>query len=393
MKHRRRGARRLPKPGLPPGTIQTDPSSTPTTVRVYGFSPEAFEEIAVSDVGCIAALLERWPVVWVDVEGLRDGEVLKRIAEIFQLHPLAMEDVIDTSQRAKVEPYGDSTFIVAPMPHVLDDEFATEQLSIFLGPKWVVTFQEAVPGDCLDIIRDRIRLKRGRVRSSASAYLAYALLDAVIDGYFPVVERLGERLDQLERNVLDDPKHEQIIELRAIKSQLARLRRVVWPMRDATTTMISLDAVFTSELRLYVRDAYDHVVRLMDIIETDRSMASDLLEIHLSAVSAKLGEVNKFLTVIATIFLPLSWIAGIYGMNFTYLPEKDWRYGYPLTMLLMIGCACGLLFYFYRKGWLAPSVFGTKARGRAKDVDASAVESGVDRAKRAARASGPHTPR
>lgn len=342
-----------------------DPASPPTTVRVFGFSPESFEEASVTDVATITPILKRWPVVWVDVEGLGDAETLRRVAEMFKLHPLAMEDVTDTSQRAKVEPYGEITFIVMPMPQQGRKEFATEQLSIFLGPGWVVTFQESPPGDCLGGIRDRIRLGRGRVRTSAAGYLAYALVDAVIDGYFPVVERLGDRIDDLEREIFDRPQHEQIVELREVKRELARLRRAIWPMRDAAMTMISLDTIFSPEMRLYIRDVYDHVVRLMDIIETDRAMASDLAEIHLSAVSARLGEVNKFLTVIATIFLPLSWIAGIYGMNFEFMPELHWVFGYPLALLIMICCATGLLIYFYRKGWLAPSIFGTGKRLRA----------------------------
>ncbi|MBM4113622.1 MAG: magnesium/cobalt transporter CorA, partial [Phycisphaerae bacterium] len=310
----------------------------------------------------IPPLLSRWTVVWIDVEGLGDADLLRRVGEVFKFHPLAMEDVADTSQRAKVEPYGEMTFIVAPMPHSASDSFATEQLSIFVGSNWVVTFQDAPRGDCLGIIRDRIRHGRGRVRTSPAPYLAYALVDAVIDGYFPVVEQIGNRLDDLEREVLESPRHEHIATLRSVKRELTRLRRAIWPMRDALTSMMTLDAVFSSELRLYVRDAHDHVVRLMDIVETDRSMASDLVEIHLSAVSARLGEVNKFLTVIATIFLPLSWIAGVYGMNFRIMPELEWRWGYPLTVLLMLACAGGLLFYFHRKGWLAPSVFGTERR-------------------------------
>lgn len=365
MGSRRRERRRLPKAGLPPGTLVADPGASPTVIRFFGYSADAFEEVTSTTCDELPALLARWPSAWVDVEGLANTDVLQRIAELFKLHPLAMEDVTDTSQRAKVEPYGSEIFIVLPMPRLSPDGFATEQLSIFLASTTVVTFQESAPGDCLGGIRERIRSKRGRVRTSPTAYLAYALVDAVIDGYFPIIENLGDRLDDLEMAVLDDPRHEQVLELRRLKRELARLRRAIWPMRDATTTMISMDTVFSPEMRLYVRDAYDHVVRLMDIIETDRSMASDLMEIHLSAVSARLGEVNKFLTVIATIFLPLSWIAGIYGMNFQYMPELHWTLGYPLALLIMALFAIGLLAYFKRKGWLAPSVFGTR---RAREI-------------------------
>ncbi len=356
----------MPIPGLPPGTLLVDPAAGATTIRVLAFSPESFEERTISDPKEIQPLLSKWPVAWVDVEGLGSAELLRGLAELFQLHPLAMEDVADTSQRAKVEPYGDTTFIVAPMPHDERDAFVTEQLSIFVGRNWVVTFQDSPRGDCLEVIRDRIRHGRGRVRTSPAPYLAYALVDAVIDGYFPVVEHLGDRLDDLEREVLESPHHEQVTTLRSVKRELTRLRRAIWPMRDALATMMTLDTVFSSELRLYVRDAHDHVVRLMDIVEMDRTMASDLVEIHLSAVSARLGEVNKFLTVIATIFLPLSWIAGIYGMNFQFMPELHWVLGYPMALGVMVLFAAALLFYFHRKGWLAPSVFGTGHGRRAR---------------------------
>lgn len=362
MDARHRRERRLPRPGLPPGTLLTDSTAGATTLRAFGFSPESFEEVTITDPSLLRALRDRWPVVWVDVAGLRDAALLGQVAEIFQLHPLAMEDVVDTSQRAKAEPYGEITFVVAPMPRLNEPEFCTEQLSLFVGPGWVVTFQEALPGDCLDGIRDRIRLKRGRVRTQPAAYLAYALLDAVIDAYFPIVERLGDALDDLERDVLDGPRHTHVARMRRLKRELTHLRRAIWPMRDAVTTMMTLDLAFPAEVRFYLRDAHDHVVRLMDIIEMDRSMASDLMEIHLNAVSARLGEVNKFLTVIATIFLPLSWIAGIYGMNFEFMPELGWKYGYVFALGLMILCAASFLWYFKRKGWLEPSPFGRVRR-------------------------------
>lgn len=366
MSRRRRRPRALPTPGLPPGTLSVDPEAGPTRIRAFGFSPEGFEELPSADRAALTRLAEKWPIIWVDVEGLGDAAALTMIADHFGLHPLAMEDVVDTSQRAKVEPYGEITFIVMPMPRS-GDEFNTEQLSLFLGRQWVVTFQESSPGDCLGGIRDRIRFGRGRVRRSPAAYLAYALIDAVIDGYFPIVEQLGDRLDALEHRVLERPDHRQIVDMRVIKRQLARLRRAIWPMRDAATTMISLDTVFAPELRLFIRDAHDHVVRLMDIVETDRAMASDLIEIHLSAISARQSEVNKFLTIIATIFLPLSWIAGIYGMNFEFMPELHWAFGYPMALLMMAAFAAGLLIYFYRKGWLAPSGFGSLKEERHAD--------------------------
>lgn len=348
----------MPHLGLPPGTMRVSEGSSPTVIHAFGWTPDRWEERTLRSAAEVASFLAAWPVAWINVDGLRDEALLKDLAHTLNLHPLAMEDAVDTSQRAKVEPYGATTFLVVPMPH-MEHGFFTEQLSIFLGPSWVVTFQDH-PGDCLEPIRDRIRHCRGRVRASGAAYLAYALVDSVIDSYFPIVSQMGEQLEALEERVLHDPQPEQLHEIRSVKGDLMRVRRAVWPMRDLTGVLLTLDQVFTPELRLFVRDANDHVVRLMDLLETDRYMASDLLEIHMTATSNKLGEVNKFLTVIATIFLPLSWIAGIYGMNFKHLPELDWLWGYPFALGLMAAFAAALLFYFWRKGWIDSRFFSVR---------------------------------
>jgi magnesium transporter len=363
----RRKHRRMPNLNLPPGTLQVEPGSAKPVLTAFGFSPSGFEEVTISQPEEVRALLAKWPVVWLNIDGFGDEGILRKVQEIFGIHPLALEDVTDTTQHAKVESYGDSTFLVVPMPqtHREGVRFESEQLSLYLTDRAVVSFQATAPGDCLNVIRERIRTGRGRVRTSNTAYLAYALIDTVIDAYFPLVSDMGDRLEELEERIVDDVDVGQIHDIRAIKIDLMRIRRAVWPMRDAVAAMSGLDRVYGAELRPYLRDAQDHVSRLMDLLETDRFMASDLMEIYLTATSNKLGEVNKFLTVIATIFIPLGFIASVYGMNFDpkgspwNMPELEWRMGYPFALGLMLCTALGFLGYFWWKGWLGGDAFGT----------------------------------
>jgi magnesium transporter len=375
----RRKNRRMPNLNLPPGTLQVEPGSAKPVMTAFGFSPSGFEEVTIGQPEEVRELLAKWPVVWLNIDGFGDEAILRKVQEIFGIHPLAMEDVTDTTQRAKVESYGDSTFLVVPMPQTHRDgvRFESEQLSLYLTDRAVVSFQATAPGDCLSVIRERIRTGRGRVRSSNTAYLAYALIDTVIDAYFPLVSDMGDRLEELEERIVHDVDVAQIHDIRAIKVDLMRIRRAVWPMRDAVAAMNGLDRVYGAELRPYLRDAQDHVARLMDLLETDRFMASDLMEIYLTATSNRLGEVNKFLTIIATIFIPLGFIASVYGMNFDpknspwNMPELEWRMGYPFALGLMLSTALGFLGYFWWKGWLGGDAFSTgrhrKRHTRARD--------------------------
>jgi magnesium transporter len=367
----KRRKRRMPNLNLPPGTMQVDPEASRPVLTAFGFSASGFEEVTLKDASEIRPLLAKWPVVWLNVDGFGDEAVLRGVQEVFGIHPLAMEDITDTTQRAKVESYGDNTFLVVPMPQVHREgvRFESEQLSLYLVDRAVVSFQATAPGDCLTVIRDRIRSGRGRVRSSNAAYLAYALIDTVIDAYFPLVSHMGDRLEELEERIVEDVDVHQIHDIRAIKVDLMRIRRAVWPMRDAVAAMSALDRVYGQELRPYLRDAQDHVARLMDLLETDRFMASDLMEIYLTATSNRLGEVNKFLTIVATIFIPLGFIASVYGMNFApdspwNMPELSWRYGYPFALGLMLFTALGFMGYFWWKGWLGSQAFGTSRHRR-----------------------------
>jgi magnesium transporter len=270
---------------------------------------------------------------------------------------LALEDAINTHQRPKVEEYDDHLFIVALM---LDEAGAveTEQVAFFVGAGYVITFQER-PGDCFENVRERIRKASGRIRGAGADYTCYALLDAIIDTYFPALERAGDVLEILEDRVIAAPEPGNISELHDMKRRLLLLRRAIWPHREVFNTLLRDEhPLIAPDTRPFLRDCYDHTIQLMDIVETYREMASGLVDVHLSSVSMKLNEVMKVLTVVATVFIPLSFIASVYGMNFDRerspwnMPELGWHYGYPFSLLLMCASAAGLIWYIWKKGWL-----------------------------------------
>ena len=355
-KHKRRRYRRG-TPGAPPGTFVVDPEAPPTLVRVIAYGPDEFLEQPVQELRSLSDLRKKWPVVWVNVDGLGDEKLLRDIGDIFGLHPLALADVTNVPQRAKVEQYGRQLFIVTRMAHA-GEELETEQLSLFLGEGFVLTFQER-PGDCLDPIRERIRKSTGKVRTTGADYLAYAVIDAVIDNCFPVLEQYGERIEALEDRVIANPEARLVGYIHAAKRDLLTLRRAVWPQREALNWLLREEfPLITDDTRLYLRDCYDHAAQIIDILETYRELASGLLEAYMSSLSNRMNEVMKVLTIIATIFIPLSFFAGLYGMNFNTdkspwnMPELSWYLGYPFALMLMAAVAVGMLFYFRRKGWL-----------------------------------------
>ena len=348
--------RRKSLPGAIPGTMIAPASARQPVINLIAFGSDAIiekKDIAPEE---IAALRSRHPVTWVDVVGLGSADIIAAIGKQFGLHRLALEDVLNTHQRPKAEEFDDHIFFVTRMfrPAVAT---RTEQVSIFLGPGFVLSFQEET-GDCLEPVRERIRQGRGRIRSKPADYLCYALLDAVVDDYFPVLERYGEELEVLEDEVISRSRPEQIGQLHELKRELLTVRRAVWPQREMINAVIrDENPLIADATRPYLRDVYDHTVQLMDIIETYREIASGLVDVYISSVSARLNEIMKVLTIIATIFIPLGFIASLYGMNFDRsspwnMPELGWRFGYAFSLLLMGGTVAGLLMYFRRKGWL-----------------------------------------
>jgi magnesium transporter len=321
------------------------------------YGPDGLADQTLEDVGSVRSFLGRWPVTWVNVDGLGDAAAISKLGEIFSIHRLALEDVVSVHQRAKVEQYGQQIFIVARMANA-GERIETEQLSIFLGRNYVLTFQES-QGDCFDPVRERIRKAGGKIRHAGPDYLAYALLDAFIDNCFPVLEVYGERLEGLEDEVIVNPERQVIAQIHEAKRDLLTLRRAVWPLREALNSLARESTpLITDETRLYLRDCYDHTVQIIDLLENYRDVASSLMEVYLSSVSNRLNEIMKILTIFTTIFIPLNFIAGIYGMNFHSesspwsMPELRWYWGYPFALALMAALALGMLFYFRRKGWI-----------------------------------------
>ncbi|MCB9730900.1 MAG: magnesium/cobalt transporter CorA [Deltaproteobacteria bacterium] len=351
-----RSKKRRSSIGLPPGTLQVDPEAVATRVRVIQYSEHHVTSLEVADLATLPGLVSDTEVTWVDVVGLGDGDALARLGAMFHLHPLALEDVVNVHQRPKLEIYPHQLFMVTRLL-ALSERLETEQISIFLGPGFVLTFQER-EGDCFEPLRDRIRTDRGRVRHSGADYLAYALLDAIVDSYFPVIEAFGDRLDDLEDDVLHGASEGIVERLMDVRRDLLMFRRYAWPMRD-TVSALQRDDVqqISDETRIYLRDCHDHAVRVVDLAENFRDLGTSLMEVHLSVSSQRLNEVMKVLTMIATIFMPLGFIAGVYGMNFDSdasrwnMPELHWRFGYPFALGMMATFAGGFLYFFWRKGW------------------------------------------
>jgi magnesium transporter len=333
-----------------------DPEAFPTKIRVMGFCGSDFLEKEITDIEEIRAIRVAYRSVWIDVTGLGSEGQLQSLAKMLDLHPLAMEDVVNVHQRAKVDEFRDSLFVVARM---IDGQDATqtEQLSFFLMNQVLLSFQER-PGDCWDPLRHRIRNNRGKVCDSGVDYLLYALLDAVIDSYFPVVDRLADQVDELETQISDHPDPEQMRVIHSLRGQLLGLRRSLRPHREMINELVrdSLPIV-SPETRVHLRDCYDHVVQVLDSVDTFRELTSDMRDFYLSKVSNSMNEVMKVLTIISTIFIPLSFVAGVYGMNFSdnspwNMPELKWTYGYPFALFVMVVMAGGLITYFRKKRWL-----------------------------------------
>jgi len=344
-------------PGSAPGTLVKQPGSAAPTVEVIRYGPDACEDVPAAPPAELRAGIGALPVTWINVSGLGDLDLLRGYGKAFGLHRLSLADVVNLHQRPKAEVYEGYLFIVTRMPRGgVGPE--TEQITLVLGENYVLTFQER-PGDCFEPVRQRLRRKRGRIRDAGADYLAYALLDAVIDGYYPVLEACGERLARLEDEIIAAPSRAAITDVHDLKHDLLMLRRAIWPQRELVNALLREHAeLISATTQVYLRDCYDHAVQLMDVVETYREIASALVDVYLSSVSARLNEVMKVLTIIATIFIPLGFIASVYGMNFDAksspwnMPELGWRYGYPFALALMLAVAVGLMVYFARRGWL-----------------------------------------
>ncbi len=291
-------------------------------------------------------------ILWINVGGVHNVEVLEAFGKQFRLHPLLLEDIANTDQRPKLDDYETHLFLVVKMLVANPSGVLAEQVSFVLGPNVVLSFQENGT-DVFGAVRERLRGGKGRLRDSGSDYLLYALLDAIVDQYFGVLEALGEQIETLQERVVSNPQPETLHEIHALKRQLLFVRRAVWPLREAVHSLSRAESPYLREsTRIFFRDVYDHVIQIADTVETLREMVSASLDIYLSSVSNRLNAVMRVLTVITTIFMPLSFIASIYGMNFEHMPELKWRWGYPLVLVVMGLVGIGMLAGFRRRKWL-----------------------------------------
>jgi magnesium transporter len=348
--------KRRSKPGDAPGQILVDPAAAPTIVHVIALG-ENFLEKETRDVLELDSITATYQRVWIDVVGLGSEATLRTLANMYHLHPLVIEDVVNVHQRAKVEEFDDGLFVVARMVDG-QDPTVTEQLSMYLKGNVLISFQER-PGDCWEPLRQRLRQRRGKVAINDLDYLLYSMLDAVVDSYFPIIEHIVEQVDHLEMEITEQVRTEQMSRIHDMRGQLLGLRRAIRPHREMINELVR-DSIpqIHPETRVHLRDCYDHVIQVIDTVDTYREVTSDLRDFYLSSVSNSMNEVMKLLTIISTIFIPLSFVAGVYGMNFDpevspwNMPELKWRFGYFFSLAIMGVMAGGLLIYFRRRRWI-----------------------------------------
>ena len=348
--------RRSKKSGLPPGTLVHigEKKAETSKITIMDYDETHSQEKEIKKIEECFIFKDKPTVTWMNVDGLHQVEILEKLGECYGLHPLVLEDILNTDQRPKMEDYGEYIYIVLKALDYNDksNEIGTEQISLILGSNFVFSFQER-EGDTFDPIRERIRNGKGRIRSMGADYLAYALVDSIVDNYFIILEKLGEKIEFLEDKLVSHPTPETLQTIHHLRREMIFLRKAVWPLREVINSLERGESSLVKEsTRLYLRDVYDHTIQTIDTIETYRDMVSGMLDIYLSSVSNRLNSVMKVLTIIATIFMPLTFLAGVYGMNFKYMPELEWRWGYPFIWLIMAGIGVLMLIFFRKKKWL-----------------------------------------
>ena len=344
------------KVGVPPGTLihLGEKKIEEVRIGVIDYDATHLRESSPKEIEDCIPYKNSPTVTWVNVDGLHDIEKMKRLGEVYGLHKLVLEDILDTSQRPKAEDYEEYFYIVFKMLSFdkQENEIKAEQVSLVLGPNFVISFQE-MEGNVFDPIRDRIRYKKGRIRERGADYLAYALLDTVVDNYFAVLEELEDEIESLEDALIADPSPEVLRSIHKLKREMIFLHKFVWPLREVVDTVQDGESSLLDEnTTKYFKDVYDHIIQVIDSIDTFRQMLSGMLDTYLSTTSNRMNEAMKVLTIIATIFIPLSFIASLYGMNFKHMPELDWREGYFVVLSVMFTIGISMLIYFKRKNWI-----------------------------------------
>ncbi len=353
----RPAGKRTKKTGLPAESLvyTGERKGGAVKITVIDYDEAVFQERQLSVIEECFAYKDKPTVTWINLDGVHNVEALEKLGECFGLHRLVLEDIMSIDQRPKMEDFGEYLYIVLRMlsPGGPGKETVSEQVSLILGKNFLLSFQEGIEGDVFNLIRERIRTGKGRIRKMGADYLAYSLLDAVVDNYFVALERLGENIELIEDEVVETPTQATVQKLYRLKRELIFLHKSVWPLREVVGSLGKRESgLIKDPTVIYFRDVYDHVIQVIDSVEIYREMLTEMFDIYLSSVSNRLNAVMKVLTIIATIFMPLTFIAGVYGMNFKHMPELEWRCGYPLIILIMAGIAVSMLIIFKRKKWL-----------------------------------------
>ncbi len=353
----RRLKKRSRKAGLPPGSLVHigDKLTEEVKITAVTYDEASWQETDIKTPAECRQCLERPAVTWIHINGVHDIRTLEELGPIFGLHPLTLEDILNTDQRTKMEDFCEYIYIVLKAFYNHgegSDELSSEQISIILGPSFVISFQEK-EADIFKAVRERIRAGTGRLRKSGADYLAYTLIDTIVDNYFTILEQLGEKIEAIEETLVKNPSVQTLHAIQNMKRELIFLRKSVWPLRETINSLERTECQLIHESTVvFLKDIYDHTIHVIDTIETYRDVITGVLDIYLSSVSNRLNEVIKVLTIIATIFMPLTFLAGVYGMNFKYMPELEWRWGYFFIWGIMITLTVFMLAYFRKKRWL-----------------------------------------
>ncbi|MCE3227053.1 MAG: magnesium and cobalt transport protein CorA [Bacteroidetes bacterium] len=340
--------------GAPPGTLFYNGEQTGTRIKInlIEFNDNELIEEEFYDLSDCLSQVKPNMIKWINVEGVHNTAMIEKIGKHYNLHPLTMEDIVHVDQRPKFEDYDNYVLTIMKMISY-ESDVHSEQLSLVLLENTVISFQEPTGGDAFDIIRNRLRQNKGRVRKLGADYLFYALMDAVVDCYFNAIERIGDKVEVIEEEIMSEPKKESLVELYNLKREVIYLRKQVWPLRDMVSNLIRTENTLISDnTQIFLRDLQDHTTRIIDTVETYRDLLSGIMDIHISSNANKMNEVMKVLTIMSSIFIPVTFIAGVYGMNFDNMPELKTPYGYYITWGVMLSVIIGLILYFKRKKWM-----------------------------------------
>jgi len=344
------------KAGLSPGTLihVGEQKVEKASISLMNYDAARLEEKQLKGIEESFAYRDTPPVSWINIDGLHEVDVIEKIGTHFDIHPLTMEDIVNTGQRPKVEDFEDYIYLVFKMLKIDEsaNHLTSEQVSLILGPHYLISFQE-VEGDVFNFVRERIRKGKGHIRKSGPDYLAYALVDAAVDHYFIILEKMGEKMEHFEEQLHAQPTPEILQAIHDLKREMIYFRKQVWPIREVLSVWQKTDSDMVQEdTKVFIRDVYDHTIQVIDTIESFRDIISGMMDLYLTTVSNKMNEVMKVLTIIATIFIPLTFVAGIYGMNFKYMPELEWKWSYLFLWILLVVIFLGMMLYFKRKKWL-----------------------------------------